>query len=58
MPSGNFSHAILEAYAGRLAVSRLPRVGWSDLRSPSRVMEAIEELSTPPPWAKVLVKSA
>jgi len=58
LPNGNFSHAVLETYPGRFAVSRLPRVGWSDLGSPSRVMEAITEMSTPPDWARVLVKSA
>jgi mannose-1-phosphate guanylyltransferase len=52
LPKANFSRAILEACPTRLAVSQLPQVGWSDLGSPRRVMEAVARLSPPPDWAK------
>jgi mannose-1-phosphate guanylyltransferase len=55
LPKANFSRSILEASAADLAVSRLPRVGWSDLGSPRRVMEAIGQLSLPPAWATGLI---
>ena len=35
-----------------LAVSRLPRIVWSDLGSPHRVMEAITRMQIRPEWAE------
>jgi hypothetical protein len=37
-----------------LAVSRLPRIFWSDLGSPDRVMEALTRMQIRPEWAKAL----
>lgn len=57
LPKANFSRTILEASAATLAVSRLPRVGWSDLGSPRRVIEAIGQLPVAPGWATGLIES-
>jgi len=51
LPRANFSRAILEACPDRLVVSRMPPVGWTDLGSPRRVVEAASLLSAPPAWA-------
>jgi mannose-1-phosphate guanylyltransferase len=55
MPKANFSRALLEASPQSFAVSRLPHVGWSDLGSPTRVLEAVTRLSLRPDWARDLV---
>jgi hypothetical protein len=54
MPKANFSRAVLEACPEMLAVSRLPRVVWSDLGSPHRVMEALTRMRIRPEWARAL----
>jgi mannose-1-phosphate guanylyltransferase len=51
MPRANFSRNVLEACPHALAVARMPRLEWSDLGSPRRVMEVIETLATRPAWA-------
>jgi mannose-1-phosphate guanylyltransferase len=54
MPKANFSRTVLETCPEMLAVSRLPRIVWSDLGSPSRVMEALTRMRIRPEWAKTL----
>jgi mannose-1-phosphate guanylyltransferase len=54
MPKANFSRAVLEACPDALAVARLPRLAWSDLGSPRRVMDVIASLGTRPAWAQGL----
>jgi mannose-1-phosphate guanylyltransferase len=54
MPKANFSRAVLEACPEMLAVSRLPRIVWSDLGSPHRVMEALTRMQIRPEWARAL----
>lgn len=51
MPRANFSKDVLEATGDVLAVSRLPRIVWSDLGSPHRVMEALTRMRIRPEWA-------
>jgi mannose-1-phosphate guanylyltransferase len=51
MPKANFSRAVLEACPEALAVSRLPRIVWSDLGSPHRLMEALTRMRIRPEWA-------
>jgi mannose-1-phosphate guanylyltransferase len=57
MPKANFSRAVLENCAEMLAVSRLPRIVWSDLGSPSRVMEAVTRMRIRPEWARSLTSA-
>ncbi len=58
MPRANFSRDILEACPEALAVSKLPRLVWSDLGSPSRVLDAVTRMPTPPDWAERLLRSS
>ncbi|HSL50661.1 MAG TPA: sugar phosphate nucleotidyltransferase [Candidatus Deferrimicrobiaceae bacterium] len=58
MPRANFSRHVLEVCADALAVSRLPRIVWSDLGSPHRVMEALTRMRVRPEWARTLAPSA
>ncbi|MFI5325875.1 MAG: sugar phosphate nucleotidyltransferase [Candidatus Rokuibacteriota bacterium] len=58
MPRANFSKSVLEACPDALAVSRLPRIVWSDLGSPHRVMEAVTRMRIRPEWAETLAPSA
>jgi len=58
MPKANFSRSVLERCPAMLAVSRLPRIVWSDLGSPHRVMEAITRMHLRPEWAEALPPSA
>jgi mannose-1-phosphate guanylyltransferase len=58
MPKLNFSRTVLEACPETLAVSRLPRIVWSDLGSPHRVMEALTRMRIRPEWAPSLAPSA
>jgi hypothetical protein len=48
MAKENFSCAVLEGCCDMLAVSRLPRMVWSDLGSPDRVMDAMARMQTRP----------
>jgi hypothetical protein len=48
MGKASFSRAILERAPASVAVSRLPRVTWSDLGSPRRVMEVLAALESRP----------
>lgn len=54
MPKANFSREVLEACPDMLAVSRMPRIVWSDLGSPHRVMEAVTRMRIRPEWARTL----
>jgi hypothetical protein len=54
MPKAAFSGKVLEACPDMLAVSRLPRIVWSDLGSPHRVMEALTRMRIRPEWARTL----
>jgi len=58
MPKMNFSRAVLETCPEALSVSRLPRIVWSDLGSPHRVMEALTRMRIRPEWARSLAPSA
>ncbi|HEY7654854.1 MAG TPA: sugar phosphate nucleotidyltransferase [Methylomirabilota bacterium] len=51
MPKANFPRSVLEACPELLAVSRLPRIVWSDLGSPHRLMEALTRIRIRPEWA-------
>ena len=51
MPRANFSKDVLETAGDAIAVSRLPRIVWSDLGSPHRVMEALTRMRIRPEWA-------
>ncbi len=50
MSTANFSRAILEASPGRLAVSRLPRLTWSDWGTPARVLQSLRKAGIQPSW--------
>jgi mannose-1-phosphate guanylyltransferase len=52
MSKANFSRDVLEVCPDALAVSRLPRIVWSDLGSPHRVMEALTRMRIRPEWAR------
>jgi mannose-1-phosphate guanylyltransferase len=58
MPRTNFSKSVLEVCPDALAVSRLPRIVWSDLGSPHRVMEAVTRMRIRPEWAETLAPTA
>jgi mannose-1-phosphate guanylyltransferase len=58
MAKTDFSRTVLEACSDNLAVFALRGLGWSDLGSPRRVMDAIANLPVRPDWAKELVLSA
>jgi mannose-1-phosphate guanylyltransferase len=57
MPKANFSRAVLEACPDALAVARLPKLAWTDLGSPRRVMDVMGRLGVRPPWADRLTAS-
>jgi mannose-1-phosphate guanylyltransferase len=57
MRKANFSRSVLEAWPDSLAVTRLPRLAWTDLGSPRRVMEVMGRLGIRPPWADRLTAS-
>ena len=58
MPRASFSRHVVEVCPDTLAVSRLPRIVWSDLGSPHRVMEALTRMRIRPEWAQTLAPSA
>jgi mannose-1-phosphate guanylyltransferase len=58
LPKTNFSHSILEACPEALAVSGLPRLIWSDLGSPHRVIEIVSRMPSRPAWAEALLPPA
>jgi mannose-1-phosphate guanylyltransferase len=58
LPKTNFSHSVLETCPEALAVARLPRLMWSDLGSPRRVIEVLSRMTSRPPWADSLILPA
>ncbi len=48
MPKANFSRTVLEGHPEPLAVSQLPRLLWSDLGSPRRVVDTLRRLGIGP----------
>lgn len=48
MPKASFSRTVLEGHSESLAVSPLPRLLWSDLGSPRRVIETLRRLGIGP----------
>jgi mannose-1-phosphate guanylyltransferase len=54
IPKASFARSVLDACPDALAVSRLPRLVWSDLGSPHRVMEALTRMRLRPEWAHPL----
>ena len=58
MANENFSRSVLEGCSDLLAVSCLPRVVWSDLGSPDRVVEALAYMRIRPEWAARLRPTA
>jgi len=58
LPKTNFSHSILEACPEALAVARLPRLVWSDLGSPHRVIDVLSKMPNRPAWADRLILPA
>jgi mannose-1-phosphate guanylyltransferase len=58
-PTANFSRAILERYAGALAVSRLPpAIGWADWGTPDRVIRSLQAEGIFPHWLRELDPTA
>jgi mannose-1-phosphate guanylyltransferase len=57
-PRATFVRALLRDSTDTLAVSRLPRLVWSDLGSPRRVVEVLTRMRERPLWARSLVPSA
>jgi mannose-1-phosphate guanylyltransferase len=49
-PTANFSQSVLASSPGRLAVSRLPAVSWSDWGTPERVLETLHREGIAPAW--------
>lgn len=49
-PNANFSEAVLEQCPPFLAVSRLPRLTWCDLGTPTRILDSLAKSHIQPPW--------
>jgi mannose-1-phosphate guanylyltransferase len=54
LPASDLSRSVLAACPESLAVSRLPRLVWSDLGNPRRVMEVATRMRVRPAWADEL----
>jgi mannose-1-phosphate guanylyltransferase len=50
VPAANFSHSVLQAEPGLLAVSTLPPLLWSDLGTPARLFKLLRVLGIRPAW--------
>lgn len=57
-PTKNFSQSVLAAIVDRLAVSRLPDVGWSDCGTPDRVLDTLRREGLRPEWMRGLATTA
>jgi len=57
-PTANFSQSVLAAATDRLAVSRLPDVGWSDWGTPDRVLDTLRREGLTPEWTHRLAPTA
>ena len=56
-PTANFSRAILQTSPARLAVSRLPRLTWSDWGTPDRVLRSLASAGISPPWLREVTRA-
>lgn len=57
-PTANFSQTILASAPDRLAVSRLPPMGWSDWGTPERVIATLRREGIAPRWLQDLATTA
>ena len=57
-PTANFSQTILASAPERLAVSRLPPMGWSDWGTPERVIATLRREGIAPRWLQDLATTA
>ena len=57
-PAENFSHSVLAALPGWLAVSPLPEMVWSDWGTPDRVLETLRREGIAPEWMRRLATTA
>ncbi len=57
-PTANFSQTILSTDPARLAVSRLPAMGWSDWGTPERVIATLRREGIEPRWLQELATTA
>ena len=57
-PTANFSQTILSTDPARLAVSRLPAIGWSDWGTPERVIATLRREGIEPRWLQELATTA
>ncbi len=56
--AANFSKSVLASAPGRLAVSQLPPVSWSDWGTPERVMATLRRERIAPGWLRRLAPTA
>jgi mannose-1-phosphate guanylyltransferase len=54
LPRHNFSETILASGLPFLSVSALPRLMWSDLGTPQRLLKVLRTLGIVPPWMRAL----
>lgn len=52
MPHASFARDVLEPHPDRLGVCPLPRVTWSGLGSPARVLDVLARMRVRPRWAE------
>ena len=57
-PTADFSRSVLTPSAGRLAVSQLPPVSWSDWGTPERVIASLRNEGIAPNWLRQLASTA
>ena len=57
-PAADFSRSVLTPSAGRLAVSQLPPVAWSDWGTPERVIATLRHEGIAPNWLRELASTA
>jgi mannose-1-phosphate guanylyltransferase len=57
-PAANFSKSVLASSPGRLAVSQLPPVSWSDWGTPERVIATLRQEGIAPGWLRELAATA
>jgi mannose-1-phosphate guanylyltransferase len=58
VPSANFSQSVLAADPGRLALSQLPPMSWSDWGTPERVITTLRREGIAPRWLEELAPTA
>jgi mannose-1-phosphate guanylyltransferase len=57
-PRVDFSRAVLQTVPAALAVIRMPRLYWSDLGTPERVVRTVKALGLEAPWLASFERSA